>query len=889
MTVDPLQLIVNPAAKAARTRTVGDRLEVLEALIAAPSFDPLFREDVIRVPTDHPVYGWHCRVAGCQRCRDTWRDYCNAHNKEWSAVQRAGGTIVDFFSNTQPLAARGGYNLGSCLICLHAPAYSADGLCYLHANHLGQWRSWRLGNNLPGDLDIYVAEKDPYPDFGQCKVPVCPGGAVHWIGLCSHHHVRYSKQGRPGGAEKIRKWGKRPKDLPLSSGELTYTDKAAFLRWCRQQEPVGRTDGTLSLLGMRPLVKAEFKWGVHHHAAAPEEGARWPLNVVQRVAAECRRQNVDSLADVDIDKLPHHGQKIAQKMLQHLRLVYFTREDTKQAGYIEFDHYGIRLTNHGSYFDMSYIPQRWLRDLLWDWMDHRLHTDPPRSFSPFGRTRRGCVELGSYLEVQTPGGGHDPTLLTREHMLDFVKDQRYRAEHGLQPLGCHHPALHRGKRKIPPVSKAQVTRTFDGARVVLRGAMDSGEAERLGLGREFIVALPTGGNYKSRPRRPFSDEVERALANEVNLRALDAMDFEDRGLRDVWETIVVTGRRASEALELRLNCIGRIRKVPIFWHDQTKVGNLEEGIRISERLYQRIKDRQSKTEDRFVQKHGRLPSEEERKILALFPRRTTNRNCTKSVSYNWFKQLFTDWVQGLDVEHSVPHQARHTVATNLLKNGANLTHVKRYLGHVSEAMAEHYVHLANTDPLLDQALQAVWVAGPGAAEPGLVLSDGEPMSREEAEALAIDLTRKSTPAEGGFCTFQAVVNGHACPWNLDCHNCDKFVMSGADLVYWHRKRDQWRTLAEQATDSKTADFLHDYFEPTARAIAGLEKALEAVGLLDEALAIDLRRPQDYFGRVWATAFRAEELARRADLGDIDINDEAGLTGDDPDDELEDIA
>lgn len=49
-------------------------------------------------------------------------------------------------------------------------------------------------------------------------------------------------------------------------------------------------------------------------------------------------------------------------------------------------------------------------------------------------------------------------------------------------------------------------------------------------------------------------------------------------------------------------------------------------------------------------------------------------------------------------------------------------------------------------------------------------------------------------------------------------------------------------------------------DPTARAIASLEKALAAVGLLDEALALDLRRPQDYFGKVWSTAFRADDLA-----------------------------
>jgi hypothetical protein len=126
-------------------------------------------------------------------------------------------------------------------------------------------------------------------------------------------------------------------------------------------------------------------------------------------------------------------------------------------------------------------------------------------------------------------------------------------------------------------------------------------------------------------------------------------------------------------------------------------------------------------------------------------------------------------------------------------------------------------------------------------------------------ALSVDLSRRSTPADGGFCTFQPVVNGSACPWNLDCENCDKFVMSGADLLYWRRKQEQWRSLAERAPTGEVADFLHKAFEPTARAIKGLERALSGVGLLDQALALDLRRPQDYFQRIWAVNFRASDL------------------------------
>src|ERR1700745_1520542 len=175
-----------------------------------------------------------------------------------------------------------------------------------------------------------------------------------------------------------------------------------------------------------------------------------------------------------------------------------------------------------------------------------------------------------------------------------------------------------------------------------------------------------------------------------------------------------------------------------------------------------------------------------------------------------------------DLAAGAPPRPRHSLATSLLRAGASLTHIRRYLGHVSEKMAERYVHLVQSD--LEDVLQQVWVAAPRPASPGeLLAGEAAPLSREQAQALAIDLSRRSTPAEGGFCTFQPVVDGGACPWNLDCGNCDKFVLSGADLLYLRRTRAQRRLLAEGAPDDATADYLHHYFEPTARAIDGLEK------------------------------------------------------------------
>ena len=49
------------------------------------------------------------------------------------------------------------------------------------------------------------------------------------------------------------------------------------------------------------------------------------------------------------------------------------------------------------------------------------------------------------------------------------------------------------------------------------------------------------------------------------------------GLRDIWETIIVTGRRVSEVLQLRLDCTGRYGGLAMLWHDQTKVGRYDAG------------------------------------------------------------------------------------------------------------------------------------------------------------------------------------------------------------------------------------------------------------------------------------------------------------------------
>jgi integrase len=544
------------------------------------------------------------------------------------------------------------------------------------------------------------------------------------------------------------------------------------------------------------------------------------------------------------------------EIIDGLRCVYYSPADSRDAGFVETDHFGRRFRDARSHFDLSGVSQRWLRDLLWDHIAGMLMSPAcPRSRGPLDQVRRAAYELSAFLEADVPGGGHEAALLREEHAMRFLADQRRRARDGLPSRG-----ISRSDGQPSVVTETTCRFTLNSVRKLMRGAQDSGRAESVGLDRRFITALPFGGTDPKRSRSPFSDAVARALADEANLQLLGAAhDPNDRGVRDIWETIVCTGRRCREVIELRLDCTGRYGGLAMLWYDATKVGRYDEAIRVPESLYRRLEARQAKTLERFEFIHSRQPTPAERARMALFPSNVRNGSGSKPLSYGWFHEAFSAWVCSLDLQPAVAHQARHTLATNLLRAGASITHIRQYLGQVSDRMAEHYTKIAHSD--LEDVLQAVWVAGPGSASPGQLLSaDITPMSREAAMALAIDLSRLSTPAEGGFCTYQPVVNGAICPWKLDCENCDKFVISGADLTYWRRKREQWRSIAERAPDDATAEYLHTIFEPTARAIDGLERALEAMGLMEQALTLDYRRPQDYFQRIWNIGFRPSQLA-----------------------------
>jgi hypothetical protein len=88
------------------------------------------------------------------------------------------------------------------------------------------------------------------------------------------------------------------------------------------------------------------------------------------------------------------------------------------------------------------------------------------------------------------------------------------------------------------------------------------------------------------------------------------------------------------------------------------------------------------------------------------------------------------------------------------------------------------------------------------------------------------------------------------------------VITGADYGYWKRQEERWAAMAEGAPDEVARDYLYQSFDKSSRALAGLEKALLALGLLDQAKELDLRSPhQDFFDPIWRQGWRANDLVQ----------------------------
>jgi integrase/recombinase XerC len=190
-----------------------------------------------------------------------------------------------------------------------------------------------------------------------------------------------------------------------------------------------------------------------------------------------------------------------------------------------------------------------------------------------------------------------------------------------------------------------------------------------------VVSIRTPKQEKKLPRFLEYEEVKRLLDTPPMDTWLGARD------RAILETLYSTGIRVSELVALNMDDIDFLGEVV---HVRGK-GKKERIAPIGSSALQVIQHYMEYRNKR-AQSNGNFDSK------VLFVNKHGRRLSTRSVRRKMDKYLK---MAGLDPAIS-PHTLRHSFATHMLNNGADLRSVQELLGHQSLSTTQVYTHLTTT-------------------------------------------------------------------------------------------------------------------------------------------------------------------------------------------------
>lgn len=212
----------------------------------------------------------------------------------------------------------------------------------------------------------------------------------------------------------------------------------------------------------------------------------------------------------------------------------------------------------------------------------------------------------------------------------------------------------------------------------------------------FMIALRAFLKYLTRMdiETLSPEKVELGEIEDSPLKVLENKDLEQLlmapdintldGIRDraILESLFSTGLRVSELAALNIDSINfERREFPIVGKGgKERIVFLSEGASKTLQLY--LEMRKDKYKPLFIRFQGRQDPSDEGENMRL-----TTRSIERIVE-KYVKQV------GLTVK-ATPHTLRHSFATDLLVNGADIRSVQEMLGHSNIATTQIYTHITN--------------------------------------------------------------------------------------------------------------------------------------------------------------------------------------------------
>lgn len=281
--------------------------------------------------------------------------------------------------------------------------------------------------------------------------------------------------------------------------------------------------------------------------------------------------------------------------------------------------------------------------------------------------KHALIEYLHYLQIER-GLSENTLVAYRRDLTQYKEFIKKLALSSWDEVERHHILQFLATLKADQKSPATISRMISSIRSFHQFLLNERFAQR---DVSLHIELPKQG--RSLPDVLSLEEVEQLLAIEGD----DPLSLRNKAML---ELLYATGLRVSELIDLEMNdihltmgfvrCIGKGNKERIVPIGSLAIEAMEKYIELARPVLVKRNERETKF---FVNHHGRPLSRQG--FWKLLRKLALEAGLSKTIT---------------------PHTLRHSFATHLLENGADLRSVQEMLGHADISTTQIYTHVSRT-------------------------------------------------------------------------------------------------------------------------------------------------------------------------------------------------